>query len=180
MIFVTVGTELPFDRLVHLVDEWARAEGRQDVFAQIGYGAVPPSHIGWRQFLEPPEFKRCFAQASIVIAHAGMGTILTALHAGKPLLVMPRRLHLGEHRSDHQYATGQHLREMGRINIAFSSDELRTSLAGIDGLCAGERIPAFASEELVGAVRSFIDDVAHQRTTPRASRHPFALRSFAR
>ncbi len=35
MIFVTVGEQLPFDRLVRAVDEWAAASGKE-VFAQIG------------------------------------------------------------------------------------------------------------------------------------------------
>ena len=43
--------------------------------------------------------------AAAIVAHAGMGTILTALETGKRLLVMPRRAALGEHRNDHQLAT---------------------------------------------------------------------------
>ena len=41
MIFVTVGTDSPFDRLMQVVDEWAAASGRTDVFAQIGEGDDP-------------------------------------------------------------------------------------------------------------------------------------------
>ena len=51
MILVTVGTDLPFDRMVRVVDDWAGETGRRDVFAQIGEG-------GW----EPPA---CRATCSI-------------------------------------------------------------------------------------------------------------------
>jgi hypothetical protein len=33
MIFVTVGTQGQFDRLIRTVDEWAGGHGRTDVFA---------------------------------------------------------------------------------------------------------------------------------------------------
>ena len=39
MIFVTVGTQLAFDRMIKAVDEWAGARGRTDVFAQVGPAA---------------------------------------------------------------------------------------------------------------------------------------------
>jgi hypothetical protein len=43
MIFVTVGTQGQFDRLIRTVDEWADARGRTDLFAQTG-PAVYRSH----------------------------------------------------------------------------------------------------------------------------------------
>ena len=36
MIFVTVGSQLPFDRLVRAVDDWAAGNGGAAAFAQIG------------------------------------------------------------------------------------------------------------------------------------------------
>ncbi len=59
--------------------------------------------------------------ATAIVAHAGMGTILTALEMGKPLLVMPRRAALGEHRNDHQLATASRFAELGRVKVAFST-----------------------------------------------------------
>ena len=50
MIFVTVGTQLPFDRLIRAVDNWAKAAGRRDVFAQIGPASYRPLHIDSADF----------------------------------------------------------------------------------------------------------------------------------
>ena len=83
MIFVTVGAQMPFDRLVQAVDEWAGARSRSDVFAQIGSEGIPPSNIEFTRFLEAAEFKRRIREADVVISHAGMGTILSALEAGR-------------------------------------------------------------------------------------------------
>jgi UDP-N-acetylglucosamine transferase subunit ALG13 len=180
MIFVTVGSELPFDRLVRIIDEWAEANHRHDVFAQIGPSKFRPAHVEFSPFLDPPEFRRRFERADIIVSHAGMGTVLTALEMGKPLLVMPRRAQLGEVRNDHQQATAEHLRERAQVHVAFGNDELRSALCDIDHLSAGGKISCFASSELVGTVRDFINEVAEQRLARRIFRNPFRLRPRVR
>lgn len=156
VIFVTVGTDLPFNRLVHAVDEWAQANGRQDIFAQIGETDWQPKHIAWSKFLQPPEFARRFAEAEVVVAHAGMGTILSALQWEKPILVMPRRASLGEQRNEHQLATARHLSELGKINVAMDENELRAMLDDLGQLRPREKIGHFASDSLISALRDFI------------------------
>lgn len=157
VIFVTVGTDMAFNRLVRTVDDWALASGRQDVFAQIGETDWHPAHMAWSKFLQPPEFARRFAEAEVVVAHAGMGTILSALQMEKPILVMPRRATLGEQRNEHQLATARHLSELGKINVAMDENELRTMLDGLGQLCPRERIGAYASDSLLTALRDFIE-----------------------
>jgi UDP-N-acetylglucosamine transferase subunit ALG13 len=156
MIFVTVGTDMPFNRLVRVVDEWAQTSDRHDVFAQIGETDWQPAHIAWSNFLQPPEFARRFAEAEVVVAHAGMGTILSALQWEKPILVMPRRATLGEQRNEHQLATARHLSELGKINVAMDEIELRSMLDGLGQLRPREKIGASASDSLITALREFI------------------------
>ena len=127
MIFVTVGTELPFDRLIGVVDAWAGRTKRADVFAQIGDSYKRPLHIGYKTFIEPAEFARRFAEAQVIVSHAGMGTILSALQFQKPIVVMPRRAALQEHRNEHQLATARRLAALGKITVAFDEAELRRS-----------------------------------------------------
>ena len=156
MIFVTVGTDMPFDRMIRVVDQWASENDRTDVFAQIGEKGAEPAFLQYSRFLDPAEFNRRFATADLIVSHAGMGTILSALRFGKPILVMPRRASLGEQRNEHQLATAHRLQELGKIEVAFDESELRTKLDCLDGLEAKERIGAFASEELLRAVGTFI------------------------
>ena len=106
MIFLTVGTQFPFDRLVKAVDDAAgKGAAGDEVFAQTGGGTYRPRNMKYVEKMERGEFAECVAKARAIIGHAGMGTILVAVEAGKPLLVMPRRAEFGEIVNDHQLAT---------------------------------------------------------------------------
>lgn len=156
MILVTVGTDKPFDRMMKVVDRWAAERGRQDVFAQIGEGGWEPRHIPFVNFFEPVEFKQRFSAANLIIGHAGMGTILSALLHGKPILVMPKLARLGEHRNEHQTATAKRMMALGNVDVAFDEDEMFRKLDIVDSLQARAPIHPHASGGLVEGIRNFI------------------------
>ena len=156
MILVTVGTDGPFDRLIRIVDDWACKNNRSDIFAQIGDGGTPPKFIAYKHFLEPEEFNVRFTESDLIIAHAGMGTILSALRFEKPILVFPRRMDLGEQRNDHQMATARRLVAMNKIHAAFDDAELLGCLEGLDSLRTLEKIAPTASPQLVRSISRFI------------------------
>lgn len=156
MIFVTVGTDLPFDRMMRVVDSWARDHDRRDVFAQIGEGGWEPEYIEFAHFLQPLDFKRRFDEASLIISHAGMGTILTALLYGKPILVMPKRASFCEHRSEHQVATAQCMCELCRVQVAKDESQLMSMLNDLPDFIAPGRIGPVASGPLIDSLRGFI------------------------
>lgn len=150
---------MPFDRMVRAVDAWAGAHGRRDVFAQIGTTDWRPTHIEWTELLEPDEFRRRVREARVLVAHAGMGSILTALEAGKPILVMPRRGDLQETRNDHQIATARQFQSLGRVAVALDEHELPRKLDEIESLASSEPISRYASPRLLAAVQRFIHNV---------------------
>lgn len=156
MIFVTVGTDSPFDRMVRVVDAWVARTGRTDVFAQIGNGGWEPSAMPFATMLDPAEFKKRFAEADVILGHAGMGTILSALHFGKPILVMPKKASLGEQRNEHQLATARRMKDLGKVNVAFDEEELGQCLDQIDSLIVKDRISPFAGNDLIEGLRGFI------------------------
>lgn len=147
---------MAFDRLVGAVDEWAGRTGRTDVFAQIGPAREPPRNVAWSRFLAPDEFRRRVAEADVVVSHAGMGTILTTLELGKPIVVMPRRGDLQETRNDHQVATAERFRELGRVHVAQDARELEALLDRLPELTGSAAIRACASASLLESLRRFV------------------------
>jgi UDP-N-acetylglucosamine transferase subunit ALG13 len=123
MIFVTVGTQLPFDRLLGAVAAWHAANTAVPVTGQVADTRLRPPFPCVAN-LPGPEFDARLRAAELVVSHAGMGTILTCWSLGKPLIVMPRRHDLGEHRNDHQAATVQHLSAQMTLAVARSEAEL--------------------------------------------------------
>lgn len=155
MIFVTVGTQMHFDRLIEAVDAWA-ATVREDVFAQTGPSLYAAKNIQTRPFTTPQEFRDLARRARFIIGHAGMGSILTALEFGKRIIVMPRRADLGEHRNDHQIATAKHFVGQGRIGVARDRAELFQKLAELSDTTV-EPISPVASPVLIATIRQFIE-----------------------
>ncbi|SDF74964.1 UDP-N-acetylglucosamine transferase subunit ALG13 [Limimonas halophila] len=123
MIFVTVGTQLPFDRLVSAVAAWHRKHADHEIFAQVGASTAAPPFPSV-PFLDGPAFARTFDKADLVVSHAGIGTVLACWAREKPLVVMPRAHALGEHRTDHQIATVNRLGEELSLAAARDSEQL--------------------------------------------------------
>jgi UDP-N-acetylglucosamine transferase subunit ALG13 len=166
MILVTVGAQMPFDRLVGAVDAWAAVHPEADVFAQIGPGGREPAHLRWTRFIEPAEFRRLVADSEAVVSHAGMGTILTALEHGRPIVVMPRRGDLHETRNDHQIATARQFEALERVHVAHDDAELALRLDHVTELRPAGVIAPSASPELLDALRRVVRGaMRHARRT---------------
>ncbi|MDE6119032.1 MAG: glycosyl transferase family 28 [Muribaculaceae bacterium] len=129
MILVTVGTQLPFDRLMRMFDEIAPELGGEEIVAQSCRGSYIPRHFSTERFIEPERFEQLMNQARVVVAHAGIGTILSAMKRGKPLVVVARREDLGEHRNDHQIATARYLADSASVAVAADAESLRRLIA---------------------------------------------------
>ena len=53
MIFVTVGTQLAFDRLVQAVDAWVGNNPGERAYAQIGPATFQPYNMESTDFVRP-------------------------------------------------------------------------------------------------------------------------------
>jgi UDP-N-acetylglucosamine transferase subunit ALG13 len=155
VILLTVGTQLPFDRFVKLVDEWAGRHPEVEIFAQIASGSYTPSHMEYVDYLDEQRYAEVFGKAQVVLAHAGMGTVISALMASKPVVIYPRRASLGEHRNEHQLATCQKLSYLKGTFIAYEPEELQQILDGLGSLEGGSISP-YANDDLLETIDKFI------------------------
>lgn len=156
LILLSVGTQLPFDRLVRTVDDWAAAAGRTDVVAQIGPSSYPPRALKAFPFLAPEAFRELQLNATIMISHAGMGSILTALEYGKPIIIMPRDHLRGEHRNGHQLATAERFKAVPGIYVASDERGLIDHLTHLAELTGSQRLPPHAPASFTDRLRDFI------------------------
>ncbi|PID47487.1 MAG: glycosyl transferase family 28 [Proteobacteria bacterium] len=118
MIFVAVGTQFSFDRLIQYMDEWAR-DHDEPVFAQIGEGKYEPEHMQWARFLNSDEYNSHIKNANVFVSHAGMGNIISARANQTPIIVINRQYELGEHRNNHQ---AEGLLWMGKLPGVYTAD----------------------------------------------------------
>lgn len=157
MIFVTVGHQTPFDRMVRLVDDWAAANRRRDVFAQIGRGTYRPRAFEYAAYLDPEQFDRRLERCSAVVGHAGTGSIIQALLKRKPMLVLPRLAALNETRSDHQVGTARYFGERGQIMVAEDDADFVIKLDRVEAFAPQDSIGEVASPQLLAELRQFVE-----------------------
>ena len=154
MIFATVGTQLPFPRLIDALAALAPALG-EEIIAQTGASEGNWPELDLRPTLTPAEFETAFTSARIVVAHAGIGTILSAKRYGKPLVILPRRHALGEHRNDHQLATARQVETLPGIHVAWEVSDLEPLLRRTD-LDPASDAQSASHAALIDRLRGFI------------------------
>ncbi len=151
MILVTVGTnEQPFDRLVRAA---AALGGSEPLTVQYGASRVAHGSGRWVDFVSFDELSELAQEASAVVCHAGVGSIMLARRAGKRPLVVPRRLELREAVDDHQLPLARRLAAEGLVQLVEDVDELAAALArpadaGDDGATTGLASAADLSEDV--------------------------------
>lgn len=157
MIFATIGSLFPFDRMVRLVDEMALTMPGETFFAQIGEGGYEPKNIPFAHMLTRREFMDKVREADLIVAHAGMGSVITAMECGKPIILLPRVLEWGEHTTDHQMATARWLEGRPGIHVCWEDKDFPETVRRLrTGMGAGELMQRTAPEPFVRKIRDFI------------------------
>lgn len=158
MIFVTTGTQLPFDRLIRAMDEIAPDLGDEEIIAQAQNDSYVPHSIKVIGYLSSAEYKDIMSRARLIVSHAGTGTIISALMLKKPIIVMPRYASLGEHRNEHQSATVKKFEELQLVYAAYDSKQLQ-DLVRRDNIKCRKELGSDASDSLIHSLKNYILDV---------------------
>ena len=114
LIFVTVGmSEYPFNRLLEEMDRIAPQLG-EEVVMQTGSSGFKGINTECIQYMDDECIGRMYDSASLLICHAGVGSIINGMRRGIPVVAVPRRADLGEVDTDHQFMIASELVESGR------------------------------------------------------------------
>jgi len=157
MILFTVGTQLPFDRLAKIMDRLA-PNLNNSVFAQLGKSSrYSPMNMQYSSNLSPEEFNRKAHEAKLIVAHAGIGSILTARKYRKPIIIFPRLSSKGEHRNDHQLATCKQMCKTPGVFAAYDEERLLSLLLNEEVyLPPPLESVSLSKANLENAIRSFL------------------------
>lgn len=127
-VLVTIGTFVPFDRLVAAVADLKRSGAIETrVIAQVGNSKLTFEGIETFPSCSYDELNRLMEESNLVICHGGSGSMLAALKAGCRVVAMPRKPEFGEVYDDHQVDLIEALEGQGLIVSA--EDETRLARA---------------------------------------------------
>ena len=130
MIFVTVGQARDFSRLVKKIDEIGERI-KEEIIIQQGQTKYVPKNCKHFEFVSRDDFLKYVKKSRIIITHAGVGSIITALNCGKPTIVVPRRKKYNEHRNDHQMDIAREFNRTGRVSVCYDVNNLEKRIRKI-------------------------------------------------
>lgn len=151
---VTVGTVMPFDRMVQGVASLKEAGLLPEaVWAQVAQGGARPDGLECVESASFTEMQERLANAEILFAHGGTGSLVTGLRAGCRVIAMPRDPELREHYDDHQFEIIEAFAARGLIQMARTPEELPAALARARAMTV--RCATTNYEKLIGLLNSW-------------------------
>ena len=155
--FVTVGNATqPFDRLLRAVTAAADILPKP-IHVQHGVSSLSMPGCLCDPFLGMDEFEERMRSATLVITHAGAGSLMHALDAGQVPIVMPRESRHGEHVDDHQIELAEALARGNRVIVIRSEADLPDAIRrALKDRAAGRQ--QRTEPALVGMVRERLEE----------------------
>jgi UDP-N-acetylglucosamine transferase subunit ALG13 len=132
-VLVTVGTDKPFRRLIEAVA--AILPDDVEVLWQTGHTPLDGLALEGRPFVPTSLLEQAAKRADVVVAHAGCGSVLMALAAGKCPVLVARNPDCGEVVDSHQIEIARWMSERGLAickqpgDLSFADLELAASRA---------------------------------------------------
>jgi beta-1,4-N-acetylglucosaminyltransferase len=163
MIFVTIGTSEPFDRLLRAVDA---LPGEERLIVQTGASTVRPERATCVSFVPYEEVVGHIRAARVVVTHAGAGSVLTCLAAGTRPIVIPRLRRYGETSDDHQLAFGRRLDEVGLVTLV---EDLRLLADVVGAASANPVVQRPAHDRLADDLRAYLETAVGEWRSPARS-----------
>jgi UDP-N-acetylglucosamine transferase subunit ALG13 len=122
-------------------------------------GRIPslqPQHIAWKDFIDNADANARIRSADLVVAHAGMGTILTRLETGLPMIVMPRRAAPGRTPQRSPDRDRKRLSHLPGLWVGGDEEELCARMSAFEPPIDTPSINSVASPSLIAAIQEFV------------------------
>jgi UDP-N-acetylglucosamine transferase subunit ALG13 len=150
LIFVSVGTQRKFDRLIEYSSKAQEdCEGFHPVFVQC---------LGGQRFglngvdmLSKDEFTKAILNCKVFVSHLGVGNLLLARRLGKKAIFVPRESRYEEHRNDHQLDTADALYNLVGLKTARTYQDFKKCFLAL------KFVESPSESDMTGALPVFID-----------------------
>ena len=130
MIFITFGTQkFAMNRVVTEIDNLIE-EGFLDqnkIVFQHGY-SQRSKYCQNYDFVDEDHFFKLINSSEIIISHGGTSSIITALKAGKKVIIIPRKAKYLEHVDDHQMEICGVFKEAEYIELVEEVKDLKNAI----------------------------------------------------
>lgn len=128
MILVTIGmNDSPYVPLFEAMDRLV-PKLNEKVIQQIGSLQFTGKNSECFTYLPDTEMSEIFDSASLIVCHAGIGTILNGLKRNIPLVLVPRNIIDPSVEHDQQMIVARKIESMGRGVIVNDLTELETKI----------------------------------------------------
>ena len=119
MIFVILGTQdKKFNRLLEAIQkkiDEGKISKSEKIIVQAGSTKFESKDMKIVDYMPINEFEDYIEKADIIICHAGVGTIFTALKKNKKIIAAARVKKYGEHVNDHQLQILENFKKQGYL-----------------------------------------------------------------
>jgi len=104
MILVMLGTQdKQFKRLLDAVQKQINKKKiKEEVIVQAGFTKYTSKDMKIFGYIPTEELKKYIKDASLIITHGGVGSILDGINNNKKIIAAPRLKEFGEHVNNHQ------------------------------------------------------------------------------
>lgn len=126
MIFVVLGTiTIPFFRPLKEIESLVKKGViKEEVIVQAGHTNFESDYLNISNYFDKDCFDKNYADASFIISHAGVGSIMNGLRFNKKIIVIARRKKYKEHINDHQLEISSTFSSKGYILSWHEHDNL--------------------------------------------------------
>ncbi len=157
MILVLLGTQNnSFHRLLEEIEKNIDAGNITDkVVVQAGFTKYNSDKMEIFDMIPQEEMDSLIKEADLIITHGGVGSIMSAVKAGKNVIAVPRLKKYGEHVNDHQLEIINTFKKQGIIVGINDVTELEQALSDVKLL---GRVPKSFRSAQENRIVQIIDD----------------------
>ena len=130
MVLVLLGTQNnSFHRLLEEVEKNIKDKTiNEEVIVQAGYTKYQTHKMRVIDLMSKEQLEQFQDEASLIITHGGVGSIISSIEKGKKVIAVPRKHEYGEHVNNHQIQIVKDFNDKGYIIGIENVEDLKDAI----------------------------------------------------